>query len=229
MATKPKSNVTVDIKRNLLYVTLTKNPDQKVLNKIYTDVRFGVADLKPGFGVITDLSQCTIGHLNGIPILKKITTFLISNQVGQVVRVLGKKKLIFKQILRYTDLFQGYTVAYVNTREEAENKFLNSPRRNALRFYLHEQQIGYRINRQKGTAKIIDISVSGCAVQDATLPLTFGAEISLTIDLFLNQNTPKTFTLSSKVIRAQDNSFAVQFLDDERKDLYECLTYMTQR
>ena len=52
-----------DIKRNGLYITLSCDPSKKVLDKVYTDVRFCVADLKSGFDVVTDLSQCTLGHL----------------------------------------------------------------------------------------------------------------------------------------------------------------------
>jgi hypothetical protein len=117
MAEKQRSKVTADLKRNRLYITLSCDPGKKVLEKIYTDVRFCVADLKPGFNVISDLSQCTLGHLNGIPTLRKIMSYLALNQPGEIVRITGKMSLIFKQLIRFTTRFQGYKPIYVTDQQ----------------------------------------------------------------------------------------------------------------
>lgn len=166
MAGKQLSKVKIDIKKNRLYINLSCDPSKDVLAKVYTDVRFCVADLKPGFDVITDLSQCTIGYLNGISILRKIMDYLIAKQVGQVIRVVGKQSLLFKQFIRISSIFRSYSPSYVTTLEEAEDKLTNFARRNGLRFCLHRQQIEYITNQEEGQAEIVDISLSGCAVQD---------------------------------------------------------------
>ncbi|MGB3223685.1 MAG: PilZ domain-containing protein [Desulforhopalus sp.] len=220
--------VRADVKRNRLYITLSCDPSKKVLAKVYTDIRFCVADLKPGFDVITDLSLCTIGHLNGISTLRKIMDYLIANQVGEVVRVLGKKSLLFKQFIKFRTIFQGYSVAYVATLDEAEDKLINSARRNSLRFCLHRQQIKYRINQEEGQGQIIDISLSGCAVEAATICPTPNTKISFIISIHEDHDTLLSFTIAAKVVRVKDDMFAAQFmnLDNVQKGkLYNCLAF----
>lgn len=232
MVDKAKATVRADIKRNRLYISLFSAPNKDILAKVYTDVRFCVADLRPGFDVITDLSHCRIGHLNGISTLHKIMDYLISNQVGHVVRVVGKKSLLFKQIVRLATVFQSYSVGYVTSVEEAEDKLLNSARRNALRFRLHQQQIKYKINEEEeGLGQIVDISVSGCAVQGATMPLSPDMDIFLSFKFHREQDNPISFTLAARVVRAKEDMFAAQFLDldeDQKKELYKCLAYEVQ-
>ncbi|TKB25274.1 PilZ domain-containing protein [Desulfopila sp. IMCC35006] len=233
MANQQRPKIKADIKQNRLYITLSGHITKNIIDKVYTEIRFCVVDLKPGFDVITDLSQCTIGNLNGISTVRKIMDYLIANQAGQIVRVIGKKGLFFKQSLMFATRFQGYSVAYVATLQDAEEKITNYARRNALRFPMYQQQIEYRINQQEGRGEIIDISVGGCAVRVTTaLPLTEGMEISLTIPLHQDQDSPVSFTLAAKVVRAEADMFAVQFLDlsDERKEeLYKCLAYEAGR
>jgi hypothetical protein len=190
MANTARATVRADLKRNRLYITMFSAPNKDILEKVYTDVRFCVADLRPGFDVITDLSYCGIGHLNGISTLRKTMDYLIANQVGQVVRVVGKKSLLFKQFVRFATVFQSYSTAYVTSLEEAEDKLMNSARRNALRFRLHQQKIQYKIDQEEGQGQIIDISVSGCAVQAATIPLSPDMEIFLNLKFHREQDKP---------------------------------------
>ena len=95
-----KAKVKTDIKKNRLYITLPTTIVKKDLEKIYSDIRFGVADLKPGFDVITDLTYCTIGHLSAISTLRKIMAFLVSNKVGRVVRIVGNMNVILKSEIK---------------------------------------------------------------------------------------------------------------------------------
>jgi len=90
------------------------------LQKLYTDIRFCVADLLPGFAVITDLTQCRIGHLSAIGTYRKIMQFLMEKKVGQVIRVIGEAKVIYLQMLKLSDKIQHYQPIYVVTVEEAE-------------------------------------------------------------------------------------------------------------
>ncbi len=117
---KRNSKVTADVKRNVLYITLSEAIQKKEVENIYTDIRFCVADLRPGFHVITDLTRARIGHLIGIPTFLKIMEYLAINKVGRVVRVVGKAKIILQQMSRAAALVKNYKPVYVSTLEEAE-------------------------------------------------------------------------------------------------------------
>ncbi len=219
--------MTTDRKKNRLYVTLSANASKKELDKVYTDIRFCVADLKPGFGVITDLSKCTLGHLNGIATFRKIMAYLVANQAGQVVRIVGKMSVLFKQLIRITSTFQGYKTAYVDTLSEAEEKFENTARRNGLRFQMHRRLIDYSIKDQDGQGYVVDISISGCAVQAPTVSLSKNDEISLVIPLHEDYENIFSFRLKAKVVRVEEELFAVHFLDLDDKQqahFYQCLS-----
>lgn len=231
-ADKPEAKVTADIKRNRLYITLSCDPSKKVLEKVYTDVRFCVADLKPGFDVVTDLSQCTLGHLNGVATLRKIMNYLVIHQPGEVIRVTGKMSLLFKQLIRLSTKFRGYKPFYVNTLEEAEKKLSQSTRRNGLRFQLQRQWLEYRVDREEGKGHLVDISISGCGVQGATILPAVDKEITLTIPLHLDLDDPVIFAIAAKVIRVENDMFAVQFFDldqERKKQLYKCLAFEARR
>ncbi len=233
MANTQRPKIKADIKKNRLYITLSGHITKNIIDKVYTEIRFCVVDLKPGFDVVTDLSQCIIGNLNGISTVRKIMDYLVANQAGQIVRVIGKKSLFFKQSLMFATRFQGYSVTYVATIQEAEEKITNCARRNALRFPMDQQPIEYRINQEEGKGDIIDISIGGCAVRAKTaLPLIQGMEISLTIPLHQDHDSPVSFTIAATVVRAQEGMFAVQFLDlsdDRKEELYKCLAYEAGR
>ncbi len=112
--------VAADIKRNRLIITLRGAIPKKIADTLYTDIRFCVSDLQPGFAVITDLAEASIGHLGAIGTFKKITQYLVDKQVGPVVRVVGKAKIIFKQIAKLSKENPGYQPMYAKTMEEAE-------------------------------------------------------------------------------------------------------------
>jgi hypothetical protein len=231
MADKQRAKVTADIKQNRLYIALPGDASKMVLEKVYTDVRFCVADLKPGFDVVSDFSQCTIGHLNGIPILRKIMNYLVINQPREVVRVVGKRSLIFKQLMRLSSVLNGYKAIYVNTLEEAEEQLTHSTKRKGLRFQIHRPRVEYKRNQEEGEGNLVDISISGCAIMGAKIPLRIGEEISITIPFHQDHETLTSFTLAAKVVRVQDDLFAVQFVDlndDQKTQLYKCLAYEAQ-
>lgn len=118
--TKRKSTVSANIKQKRLYITLHGIIHKKEAERIYTDIRFCVCDLEPGFSVITDLTNCRIGHLSAIGTFSKIMQFLLEKQVGQVVRIVGQAKVIYLQMLKLSDRTKGYQPKYVTTLEEAE-------------------------------------------------------------------------------------------------------------
>lgn len=80
----------VNVAKNRLYVTIAGPIDAKMLDKLYTEIRFCVADLKPGFQVLSDISQCQIIYVTGLPVYKKIIDYLIAQRVGEIVRIVKK-------------------------------------------------------------------------------------------------------------------------------------------
>ena len=114
------STVSANIRKKRLYITLQGVINKKEAERIYTDIRFCISDLEPGFAVITDLTQCRIGHLNAIATSRKIMHFLLEKQVGPIVRIIGKAKVIYLQLIKLSDKKLGYEPKYVSTLEEAE-------------------------------------------------------------------------------------------------------------
>lgn len=223
-----KAKVCTDIKKNRLYITLPTSINTKELEKIYSEVRFGVADLKPGFDVVTDLTHCSIGHLSAIPTLKKITDYLVANKVGRVVRIVGNMILILKQLISLASKFHCYKPVYVLTADEAEEELECPIKPEGIRFQLHNRQLDYQINGQKYTGSISDISISGCAIIGQADHLPPGAELSVTFRLGSNDGSLSTFTFQARVVRAYNTMFAVQFIDlDEvqKAQLYDSLAY----
>jgi len=113
-------SVRADLKKNRLYITIAGKLNKKDLDSLYTDIRFCVADLQPGFAVINDLSECTLAALSGLPTFKRITDHLITHEVSEVVRIVDKRRIVFKQILNASAKMSGYTPVYVESFEEAE-------------------------------------------------------------------------------------------------------------
>lgn len=117
---KEKTNVFVDDELNRLYINLVGSIRKEDIEQIYIDIKDGVKDLKTGFDVVTDLRQCRLGHLAGVPTFRKIMGYLSANGVNRVVRIVGKSKIVFKQISRITDSESRYSPIYVSTFEEME-------------------------------------------------------------------------------------------------------------
>lgn len=120
VAAKSKLKVKVDIPKNWLIFHYSGQINKKQLNSLYTDVRFCVADLKPGFHVISDFSQCSLANLNCIPVLSKIMNYLIENKVAEVIRIIQEGSLIHTQLTNYSIRRQGYKPTYVRSFREAE-------------------------------------------------------------------------------------------------------------
>jgi hypothetical protein len=123
---RKKPRATADLKKNRLHITIAGRLNKKDLDGLYTDIRFCVADLQPGFDVITDLSECTLAALSGFSTFNKITDHLLASKVGKVVRVIDERRTIFKQILNSASRIKGYSPIYVKSLEEAEEELKKS-------------------------------------------------------------------------------------------------------
>ena len=179
---KPKIKAVSNIQKNRLYVTISGNITIKLLEKLYTDIRFCVADLNPGFNVISDISQCNIIYITSLPIYKKIIQYLIDKKLGNIARIIKEENIGCKQILNFTENIQCYKIMYAHSVNEAEEMIENSIARDGIRFKLNGPLVEYNINNESGRGSIVDISVSGCAVESATIPISPGAEIPICIN-----------------------------------------------
>jgi len=228
---KPKVKAVADIAKNRLYLTISGNVDVKTLNALYTDIRFCVVDLQPGFIVVNDSSECNLIYLSGLPVYKKIMDYLVANKVGEIVRVFHNT-VSHKQIKHFTDRIQCYTTMYADQMEEVEKKLATTKRRNGIRFKLNGLYVEYTINNQINRAKLVDLSISGCAVnvQDAVPE----AGQKLPFILFFDQHDrhPSQFQINARVVRTGVSTFSVQFIDlddDRREQLYQRIVYEVGR
>lgn len=227
-----KTTVTANIKKNRLYFTIVGRLTKKELDSLYTDVRFCVADLQPGFDVITDLSKCTLTSLAGLPTFLKIAHYLISSQVGHVVRVINDNSLLFRQALNFAAKFQGYETTNVTTMEEAEETLNLAAKRDGLRLKLNVQSVTYTADGLNGEGRIANISTSGCAIHEASEQVAQGDELTLSVAFEAEDDTEITFTIKGCVVRSDADEFAVQFLDleeEQKQKLWKCLMRETQK
>ncbi|WP_028317945.1 PilZ domain-containing protein [Desulfobulbus elongatus] len=219
---------TADIKKNRLHVVISGTIDAKTLEKLYTDVRFCVADLKKGFNVVSDVSDCNLLYITGLPIYKKIIDFLIGHQVGAIVRIIRDDNVSFKQLINFSEQIHCYRALYAESREEAEQKLEELAQRDGLRFSLSTMPIQYERNGQTNIGSVIDISVSGCDIQSRSAPPAVDDELGITIEFGPQENPDERFQMRARVVRSEERNgqFAVQFLDldEEHRDrLYKRL------
>lgn len=227
-----KATVKADIKKNRLYFAIEGRLTKKSLDSLYTDVRFCVADLQPGFDVITDLTKCTLTSLSGLPTFIKISNYLITNEVGYVVRVVKDGNLVFKQMLNFAEKFQGYHTITVPSIEEAEKTLEISNRRDGVRLNLKLQPVSYSTETTSGTATLADISISGCAVQGASTPVSMDDELTLTLTFENEGEDIQTLPVTCQVVRSEEGSFAVKFVrldEEQKKELWKCMVKMTEK
>ncbi len=220
-----KSNVVTDIASNSLNITFKGIITKKELKGLYTDIRFGVADLQPEFNVISDFSGCRLMYLNGLATFRKIFHYILSNNSGEVVRVIHPERLITKQIINAALLRKGYKPIYASTIEEAEEKIKNSAKRDGLRFDLYEQPVDIWQNNKKHDGHILNLSTSGCAITSTSLQPNQGDELQVKF-AFATKASSDIFNIKGKVVRAESYSFAMNFvaLDSQKKRLlWRCL------
>lgn len=216
------------IAQNRLTVTFTGKITRKEIEALYTEARFCVADLRPGFDVISDFSQTEILQLAALPPLRKMIHYMITHKAGEIIRVMPKDRLIYKQMLNLAMRFQGYRPIYVSSIEAATEQLDKAIKRKGLRIYLHECPVEYSIHNQNIEGHIRNISISGCALVPADKALPQGGDVLLTFSLPSSDSRNEQFKIQSKVVRTEKESFAVKFinLSPEREELlWQCLGY----
>jgi hypothetical protein len=225
--------VKANTRKNRLYFTFSGRVLKGEMDKLYTDARFCVSDLTPGFDVISDFSECSLIQISGIESFRKIMNFLISKGAGEVVRVINRNSLVFKQVINLSSRICGYRPIYVSTLEEAEEKLEKSIKRNGIRFHVNKLPVKYIAHDMNGNGKLLNLSVSGCAIESPKAQVTANEEISIKIEFNSQQDMPlDEFIIKARVIRTDGATFAAEFkdLDDDQKDhMWKCLIHETQR
>ena len=223
---KGSLKVRVDMKKNRLYCTIAGSISKTDMERFYTDVRFGVADLQAGFDVVTDLTNCHFGHLAAIPALRKVMHYLTANGVREVVRVINKKHMIYTQAVNLAALVQGYRPVYVNTLEEAEAFLEGANGRHGLRFNLLKKELRFGAGDLSELGRLTNISISGCAIEtDAPLPVE-GERLQISASLTGPKSVKIDFLFAATVVRLFDGGFAATFDDisaEDQERLQECL------
>ena len=220
--------VFANIGKNRLYITIAGELSRKNLDKLYTEIRFCVADLSPGFIVITDLSDCTIAALSGIPTFRKISNYLVTNEVGRVVRVVSEKKLILKQLVNFTTRMSGYKADLYHSLAEAETALSNAERRDGLRFILHQHPVQFSIGSQEGNGFLYDISTSGCAIQTTENIPAVSDKTSISMEFNIHEKMMEILEIKADVIWVERVTFGARFknMSNEQKELlWERLVY----
>jgi len=212
---QPKAQVKAkaNLQKNRLHITASGNIDAKLLEKLYTDIRFCVADLKPGFQVLSDISQCQLFYITSLPTYKKIIDFLIAQRAGGIIRIIKHNNISCKQVINLSERIGGYSPLYVHSVEEAEQRLEEIVPRDGIRLILRHLLLTYDCPAGSGKGTIADISISGCAVENATLPLPLDLVLDGAITFAPHPPLIGSVQLKAKVVRSDGNRFAVHFLD----------------
>lgn len=225
------SHVTTDMSKNMLNVNIVGFLSKKDLDRLYTDIRFCVADLSPGFDVVSDFSSCSCAAVNGIPTFRKIMHYLIDKRVRSIVRIVDKERVIFHQLLNLSFRLQGYCCSVVSSLEEAERELQIIEKRAALRYYLYRQPVKYSMNGSTLAGFIHDISIGGCAVTSSSEYPAVGDTGTVAI-LFKEHNELLSFFEAEvRVVSVREDCFSVQFSNlsaVEKEALHQRLIYESQ-
>lgn len=227
-----KQKVTANIGTNTLTFQTAGWVSRKDLENLYTDVRFCVADLKPGFYVITDLSECSFGSLNAIATLRKIMNYLMEMQVGQVIRITKQNSLVHKQIMNFASRTQGYKAVYVQSLEEAEKLIEESDGPKNIHFRLLQMPVHFSTESENGTGYILEISIKCCKIAFLSATFTPGDEVNITLEFIKRDGSEQLFDLPSQVTEVSEEHFTAEFqdLDDKnRENLRKCIVQEAQR
>lgn len=226
MPAKSKSKVETSLAQNRIFLQFSKILTKTDLDSVYTDVRFAVADLKSGFNVISDFSQTRFLFLNGLGVFRSIFNFILSNDSGEIIRVIQEDRIIYKQLLNLSLRTPGYVPIYSPTVEEAESRIKALDKRNGLRFKFNQHPVEYLMDGKKLNGAIINISVSGCAIMNNEMQPELNSVIEVIFRLHDQKKQNHSFSIKSRVTRVESYAFAVSFMGIDKvikKNLWNCI------
>lgn len=220
-------NVKINKGKNRLYLKISGSVSKKALENLYTDIRFAVADLQPGFSLINDLTDCKLCHITGIGTYKKISNYLVTHGVRDVVRIINRDSLVLKQFLNFASRYSEYIPIYVHTPQEAEEQLDMSDQKSRLRFrFFNLPPVEYFSRGIRGEGRVHDIATSGCRITSATIAPEVSELLDISLAFNAPDNDPKTFYVKACVVESENEEFAVEhrdFSDDEEARLWQYL------
>ncbi len=217
--------VKADVIENRLYFKFSGDVAKEELDRAYTDVKFLVADLSPGFDVIDDYSDCDIEQINSRS-LKKITNYLVTNGLGEVVRIVNGDSLLHEHAEILSSATSKIIPVYARSHEEAKEQLKQSAKRNGIRFNINNLPITYSNNNICGTGNLVNISTGGFSAESIMSRISIGDEIYIQIIRNKADFSEEKFAAKARVIRADDNSFAAKFdglNSNQKNQLWKCL------
>lgn len=226
MSNSKKSKIQTSLSENTITLHFAKVLTKSGLEAIYTDIRFATADLQEGFNVISDFSETKLLYLNALGVFRKIFGFILSSESGEIVRVIQGNRIISRQLLNLSLRVPGYTPVYATSLEDAKSKFKKPKRRHGLRFNLLEHPVKIIIGEENHHGTITNISISGSAIFADSIAPEINSVVELAFELKDSKRQPNQFSIKSRVVRAEDNLFAVSFMDineSTRKKLWNCI------
>lgn len=228
-----KSTVKADIRKNRLVFTFYGWIRKKDLDSLYTDTRFCVADLKPGFQVITDLSNCSFGSLNCLSTYRKIMAFLMEKQAGQIVRITRKSSLIHKQIINISARLQGYKPTYVTSMEDAERVLAAGVHPQCLRHGLQPVPITLSCQEGQVTGMLVEISEEDCLVEcESAPPATTQEELAISFSLSETDDPAEEYHLTGNLAGTDQDRLTIRFTrisEEDRTRLRKSLIRQAQQ
>ena len=115
-------DIRIDVEKNRLYLTLTGTVTLDDVTPILDDFTRLAVNLKPGYGIIDDLSELEALEKKIEEVMVPIMKFVKESYAGGVIRVVPEslsgeaKARLFEEKSEEA----GYTAAVVHTLEEAE-------------------------------------------------------------------------------------------------------------
>ncbi len=89
--------------------------------------------------------------------------------------------------------------------------------RNALRYQVKPRQINYSLGTEAGVATLINISTAGLLVELATVPVSVGDEITVSLSCFNRKIQEALLLMKARVVRVSFDEFAASFIDSSRE------------
>ena len=118
--------IQVSIPKNRIYLGLDGYFDDQAAGRAADESIAGFRKLRPGFDVVTDISQFKPASPQAAEHILRAQRVLKELQAGRIVRVVGSNVLAKMQMQR-TGTQAGLEAEYAATREEAE-RMLDQPR-----------------------------------------------------------------------------------------------------
>jgi hypothetical protein len=225
-----KVKVRADLKKNRLYCTWEGSISKSDLDAYFTEIRFGAADLQPGFSLILDLTVCQVAYLDAIGTFKKVMQYLMEKGVRDVVRVVTGEQLVKAQVANLNLHCQSYEAIYVKTLEEAESYLENSAKRSHIRLKMIARKVEYVLDGKTFPGVLRDLSLGGCAVETQGEVPERGQVLQVQVVLSGKKTQTFSFELEAKVVRSFSGGFALEFMalsQEDRQRLNECIAVET--